>query len=237
MKQIPNLLTLANAVCGMMAIYFIQNASNTGLAIALIAAAVFDALDGWAARKVGSSSELGKQLDSLADAISFGATAGFLWSSILADFAGFPQPWSMIIGALVTASSVMRLAKFNISTTQSTDFIGMPTPANALFALGLWSWLGNWDHWQWTLSLEGSLRLVFEYGLLALALYSVYWQNARFRVISLKDDGNAKRKWGLYALGAIFLAFVSFFGALSISIVVFLLPIISGIVLIESNSK
>src|SRR6056300_1882088 len=109
MKHIPNLLTLANAVCGMMAIYFIVNASNTGLAIALIAAATFDMLDGWAARKVGASSELGKQLDSLADAISFGATSGFLWSSILADYAKVPQPWSMLVGASVTAASVYRL--------------------------------------------------------------------------------------------------------------------------------
>ena len=68
----------------MMAVYFIFNSSTTGLAIALIAAALFDMLDGWAARKLGTSSELGKQLDSLADVISFGATSGFLWSSTLA---------------------------------------------------------------------------------------------------------------------------------------------------------
>ena len=114
MKHIPNLLTLANAICGMMAIYFIVNASSTGLVIALLSAATFDALDGWAARKVGVSSELGKQLDSLADAISFGAVSGFIWSSILADFARMPQPWAMLIGALVTASSIYRLGVFNL---------------------------------------------------------------------------------------------------------------------------
>jgi len=102
MKHIPNLLTLANAICGMMAIYFIVNSSSTGLVIALLSAATFDALDGWAARKVGASSALGKQLDSLADAISFGAVSGFIWSSILADYARMPQPWAMLIGALVT---------------------------------------------------------------------------------------------------------------------------------------
>ena len=103
MKHIPNLLTLANAICGMMAIYFIVNSSSTGLVIALLSAATFDALDGWAARKVGAFSALGKQLDSLADAISFGAVSGFIWSSILADYARMSQPWAMLIGAMVTA--------------------------------------------------------------------------------------------------------------------------------------
>ncbi|NCF54281.1 MAG: hypothetical protein GWP31_06415, partial [Bacteroidetes bacterium] len=147
MKHIPNLLTLANAICGMMAIYFIVNASSTGLVIALLSAATFDALDGWAARKVGVSSELGKQLDSLADAISFGAASGFIWSSILADFARMPQPWAMLIGALVTASSIYRLGVFNLKEDADKDFTGMPTPANALFALGLWSWMGQWENW------------------------------------------------------------------------------------------
>ena len=134
MKHIPNLLTLANAICGMMAIYFIVNSSSTGLVIALLSAATFDALDGWAARKVAASSALGKQLDSLADAISFGAVSGFIWSSILADYARMPQPWAMLLGATVTASSIYRLGIFNLKEEGDKDFTGMPTPANALFA-------------------------------------------------------------------------------------------------------
>ena len=126
MKHIPNLLTLANAICGMMAIYFIVNSSSTGLVIALLSAATFDALDGWAARKVGASSALGKQLDSLADAISFGAVSGFIWSSILADYARMPQPWAMLIGAMVTASSIYRLGVFNLKEDGEKDFTGMP---------------------------------------------------------------------------------------------------------------
>jgi len=229
MKHIPNLLTLANAICGMMAIYFIVNASNTGLAIALVAAALFDMLDGWAARKVGGSSELGKQLDSLADAISFGATSGFLWSSILADYAKVPQPWAMLMGASVTAASVYRLAVFNLREDGGIDFIGMPTPANALFALGLWSWC--WNNLLWIMALEGTQLLIWHMALVSIAFYTIYWQNASFQVLSLKGGGDTRRKIGQYTLVGILAVMIPFFGALSISIVVFLLPIISAFAL------
>ena len=231
MKHIPNLLTLANAICGMMAIYFIVNASSTGLAISLIAAATFDMFDGWAARKIGTSSELGKQLDSLADAISFGATSGFLWSSILADYGHMPQPWAMLIGALVTASSVYRLGVFNTLEGGSKDFIGMPTPANALFALGLWSWMGRWDNWEWIMALEGAQLLIWHIALVSIAFYAIYWQNASFQVLSLKGGGDTRRKIGQYSLVGILAVMIPFFDALSISIVVFLLPIISAFAL------
>ena len=234
MKHIPNLLTLANAICGMMAIYFIVNASSTGLVIALLSAATFDALDGWAARKVGVSSELGKQLDSLADAISFGAVSGFIWSSILADFARMPQPWAMLIGALVTASSIYRLGVFNLKEDGDKDFTGMPTPANALFALGLWSWMGQWENWEWIISFEGTTLLLWHVGLVALALYTVFWQNATFKVMSLKGGGTKRRKWGQYILVGMFVIMIPFFGALTLSIIVFLLPIISAFALKNS---
>ena len=231
MKHIPNLLTLSNAICGMMAIYFVVNDSSNGLAIALIAAALFDMLDGWAARKIGVSSELGKQLDSLSDAISFGATSGFLWASILEDFAKVPQPWAMLVGAGVTASSIYRLGVFNLREDGNKDFIGMPTPANALFALGLWSWMGRWDNWEWIMALEGSQLLIWHIALVSIAIYTIYWQNASFQVLSLKGGGDTRRKIGQYTLVGILAVMIPFFGALSISIVVFLLPIISAFAL------
>ena len=215
----------------MMAVYFIFNSSTTGLAVALIAAALFDLLDGWAARKLGTSSELGKQLDSLADVISFGATSGFLWSSILADYAKVPQPWAMLVGTTVTAASVYRLAVFNLREDEGKDFIGMPTPANALFALGLWSWMGSWDNWEWIMALEGSQSLLWHMTLVSIAFYAIYWQNASFQVLSLKGGGDTRRKIGQYTLVGILAIMIPFFGALSISIVVFLLPIISAFAL------
>lgn len=225
MKHLPNLLTLGNAVAGVMAIYFIQNQITSGLAAALIIAAIFDALDGWVARKVGVAGPLGKQLDSLADAISFGATAGFLWSNILFHGGRIEQPWAILIGGFVTASSVLRLAKFNLDTDQTTDFKGMPTPANALFALGIWSYLNSYEVWDWTIkATEGQQQLLTAVLLLGAA-WVIYWQNASFRVMSLKEGGSKNRKWAQYGLGAIFIALFPFLGALAISIVVFLLPV------------
>lgn len=227
MKHLPNLLTMANAASGVVALFFIATQNGTGVAAALIASAIFDGLDGWVARKVGSSGELGKQLDSLADAIAFGATAGFLWNNILADFAGIPQPFSIILGSFVAAASVMRLARFNLDPSQKIDFKGMPTPSNALFALGLWAWLNKWDQWQWVLSLEGIEKLVFQVVAILLLGLSVYWLNASFKVLSLKEDkSDSKRTWLQRAAVIIFLALLPFVGALSISIVVLLLPVL-----------
>ena len=231
MKHIPNILTLANAVCGMMAIYFIVNDSSAGLAYALISAAFFDLIDGWTARKIGVTSALGKQLDSLADAISFGATSGFLWSGILSDYARVPHLWAMLLGACVTAASIYRLAVFNLGEDGQKDFIGMPTPANALFALGLWSWMGYYENWIWILTLEGIELLLWHMSLVALAIYAIYWQNAPFQVLSLKGGGDSRRKFGQYMVVGILAVLIPFLGALSISIVVFLLPIISAFAL------
>lgn len=226
MKHLPNLLTLLNATLGVAAIYFIQADSGTGVVACLLAAALCDMLDGLLARKLGVSGPLGKELDSLSDAISFGAVPAFLWSSILGGYGAIEQPYAIFMGGLVAASSVYRLAKFNLSTDQKIDFIGMPTPANALFALGIWSWLGSMENWQWVVSFDSDQRLIFTLVLVALWAISVYWTNANILVISLKDGGSKARKRGQFVLIPLFLLFSYFFQSLALSIVVFLLPII-----------
>jgi len=226
MKHLPNLLTLLNATLGVAAIYFIQADSGTGVVACLLAAALCDMLDGLLARKLGVSGPLGKELDSLSDAISFGAVPAFLWSSILGGYGAIDQPFAIFMGGLVAASSVYRLAKFNLSTEQKIDFIGMPTPANALFALGIWSWLGSMENWQWVVSFDSDQRLIFTLVLVALWAISVYWTNANILVISLKDGGSKARKRGQFVLIPLFLLFSYFFRSLALSIVVFLLPII-----------
>ena len=109
MKHIPNLLTLLNAGCGVVATYFIFNQSTSGVAACLVLACIADLFDGMFARKLGVNSDLGIQLDSLADTISFGVVPAFLWSSILTDFGTLEQPWGVILGAGIAASSVYRL--------------------------------------------------------------------------------------------------------------------------------
>lgn len=132
-KNIPNLLTLTNAFLGSLSIAFIFK-GEWATAIACIAGAlVADFLDGFLARKLNALSPLGKDLDSLADAISFGAAPAAMLYSVLA------YQWSAFawLSFLLVPASVYRLAKFNHDTRQTRSFIGLPTPANALFWLGI----------------------------------------------------------------------------------------------------
>ena len=137
-KHIPNTLTLANLLCGCLSIVisitalFFGNLHLAGLLIFL--AALFDFLDGFAARLFNAYSDIGKQLDSLADMVSFGVAPAMMALQILvsqSDEAPF-EGWTYIVFIMVLFSA-LRLAKFNIDTRQTDHFIGMPTPANAIF--------------------------------------------------------------------------------------------------------
>lgn len=139
LKYIPNTLTCLNLACGFVAIILSFNVRTFAMAGYLIlAAAIFDFLDGFAARGLKAYSEIGKQLDSLADVISFGVAPGVLIFQLLQFTV---MPWTIstfeksfyIIPALIPVFSALRLAKFNIDTRQTSSFIGLPTPASAIF--------------------------------------------------------------------------------------------------------
>jgi CDP-diacylglycerol--serine O-phosphatidyltransferase len=141
-KQIPNTITLLNLVCGCLAIISTFHKTFELTATLVILAAVLDFFDGFAARLLKVNSEMGKQLDSLADMVTFGVVPGFvMYQLIIFDigsssaYIGPNEPvWSLAYIALVIpVFSAYRLAKFNIDTRQSDSFIGLPTPANALF--------------------------------------------------------------------------------------------------------
>jgi len=136
------MLTLLNLLCGCLAIISTFHKSFELTAILLMMAAVFDFFDGFAARLLGVHSELGKQLDSLADMVTFGVVPGFVMYQLIiyaigsgAAYLGPDEPvWYLAYaGMLIPLFSAYRLAKFNIDTRQSDQFIGLPTPANALF--------------------------------------------------------------------------------------------------------
>jgi CDP-diacylglycerol--serine O-phosphatidyltransferase len=237
MKHIPNLLTLINATCGVVAIYFITAQSTNGVAACILLAALCDLLDGMVARKLGVQGALGKELDSLADAISFGAVPAFLWSSILSDYGTLAQPWAIILGGAVAASSIYRLAKFNLSTDQSIDFIGMPTPANALFALGLWIWLGRWEQWDWIVSMSTDERVVMTLILISMLSLSAYWLNSRMPILSFKSTDNNIRRIAQAMIVLLFCVLVIFVGPLAFTITVATLPLISLATVQLSNRK
>ena len=141
---VPNMLTLANLLAGCAAIIFTlqYHAYETAFWL-IIAAAVFDFFDGFAARLLNQSSPLGVQLDSLADDVTFGLAPAVVMYDLYLDSPSYygldPEimgwlKWGVLI---IAAFSVLRLAKFNIDTTQSAEFEGLPTPANALMLMSL----------------------------------------------------------------------------------------------------
>lgn len=138
---IPNSLTALNLFCGCLAVLaFLNHFYLLGIILVFVAA-LADFFDGFVARLLKVSSELGKQLDSLADMVSFGFVPGTIVFVALCKIEHLPDFRAVIdnhnylplIGFLITVFSGVRLAKFNIDTRQSDSFIGLPTPANTLF--------------------------------------------------------------------------------------------------------
>ncbi|MDD4500452.1 MAG: CDP-diacylglycerol--serine O-phosphatidyltransferase [Bacteroidales bacterium] len=128
--HIPNAITCLNLLCGALGIAFLFKDRIDIAFWLLIAAAVFDFLDGFAARLLHAYSPLGKELDSLADTISFGLLPAFMLYVVYLPAA--PLQWLAFIPFLVAVFSALRLAKFNVDTRQTSSFLGLPTPANAL---------------------------------------------------------------------------------------------------------
>lgn len=136
--SLPNLLTCANLLTGCVAIWFAFRGELTTACYLVGLAAAFDFADGLVARAMKLYSPIGKELDSLADVISFGVLPGVLLLQLLertplAD--SFRE--APLLGFLFTAFSALRLAKFNVDTRQTTSFIGVPTPAATLFVSAL----------------------------------------------------------------------------------------------------
>lgn len=144
---IPNMFTLGNGICGFSAILCAastlnpSNNSTTCLLCSIgliLLAMVFDALDGWVARKMGTSSDIGAQLDSMCDAVSFGAApAVLLWFTCAGGVPAFVL-WS--VGAVYVGCALFRLARFNVQTTDHSSeshrwFTGLPSPAAAAMVL------------------------------------------------------------------------------------------------------
>lgn len=129
--HIPNLLTLLNLLSGVIGIIWVVEGEVLYGAYFVLISAGFDFLDGFAARLLKVQSLLGKELDSLSDVVSFGVLPGVIFFSLIEKQS--PNPWLPYLGLIVPLLSAYRLAKFNLDTRQGDKFIGLPTPANALF--------------------------------------------------------------------------------------------------------
>lgn len=135
---IPNIITSCNLISGCIATLYAFMGKPEWALLFIILGAAFDFCDGLSARALGVSSPIGKELDSLADNITFGfAPAAIVYYELLMQ--DYPASMGCIaeyipyLAFLIAAFSALRLAKFNLDTRQSDSFIGLPTPANALF--------------------------------------------------------------------------------------------------------
>jgi len=133
-KQIPNSITLGNLTCGLFAIISIFKFELEMAAFLIILAAVLDFFDGFVARLLKVDGALGKQLDSLADMVTFGLAPALILNALVS----FEHPYLAYSFVLVALMSAYRLAKFNIDTRQTNSFIGVPTPFNAMLTI---SWI------------------------------------------------------------------------------------------------
>lgn len=163
-KHIPNSLTLLNLFSGCCGIVACLQQEYTLVPIFLSISLLADFLDGFAARALNVKSELGGQLDSLADMVTFGVLPGIMLFNIIQAKTNFittiaasspinllEQPVALV-GFVYTLFACLRLAKFNLDTRQTENFIGLNTPSGALFILGFymqffsdWSLQSNWD--------------------------------------------------------------------------------------------
>jgi len=139
-KHIPNTITCCNLISGCIATYYAFQAAFELALLFIVIGAVFDFFDGMVARLLHVSSPIGKELDSLADDITF----GFAPSAVVFEYL---RPETELLPFLVfvmAAFSALRLAKFNLDERQALGFIGLPTPANALFWVALITGAGEW---------------------------------------------------------------------------------------------
>ena len=134
---LPNLMTCANLLCGCVGIVSVFHGDLLLAGTLIGVAGVFDFLDGFVARLLNQSSPIGKELDSLADVVTFGALPAFMIFRLIEKTATSSSAWLPYLAFTLAVFSALRLAKFNIDTRQSDSFIGVPTPANALLVASL----------------------------------------------------------------------------------------------------
>ena len=196
-KHIPNSLTCCNLMCGCMATGAAFYGNYRWAIVVIIVGAVFDFFDGMVARLLGVSSPIGKELDSLADVVTFGVAPSAILFYLFHEvqYPAFLEPAAKILpytAFLMAAFSALRLAKFNLDTRQTTSFIGLPTPANALF----WGSLVVGQHaflvsakfnaaFLFLFMFLSCLLLVAEVPLFSLKFKDLSWEHNRVQYIFL----------------------------------------------------
>ena len=222
-KHIPNTITLLNQFSGIVACIFAYNSRFDLALLFVLIGATLDFMDGAMARLLHVSSPLGKELDSLADVITFGLVPGMIAFRLLGPLA---EVWEYMpyLGFLITLFSTYRLGKFNIDERQTTSFIGLATPANAIFWLGLaygyQSLLSAVSPWFVLVAVEVSAYLlVCELPMFSFKFHNFGWAENRIRY--------------MFIIGAIVLAVVFFRQSLPLIILWYILLSVVGALTIK----
>lgn len=233
-KHIPNILTSMNILSGCVASVMAFEGNYLWVAIWVIIAAIFDFFDGFSARMLKAYSPIGKELDSLADMVSFGlapALAVFHFLSynntigsptfIIADSQFHIKEIIPYVSFLLVIFSGLRLAKFNVDERQSTSFIGLPTPANALFWISFCFGVNRLDEFTQLSLFYPTIILIIVFSLLMTSEIPMF----SLKVSGLKLKGNELR----YLLIVFMVAAVIFWGVFGISAGIIFYIILSAI--------
>lgn len=235
-KHVPNLITLLNLSAGLIALVY---AFDTNLQMAFFWVCMgifFDFWDGFFARVFKVQSPLGVQLDSLADMVTSGVVPGVVMYKLLESITDLQDDYNLssdnfylgllpFVGFIITLASCYRLAKFNIDTRQTDSFIGLPTPANALFIMSLPMILNHSD----------GTGIVFDllsnpYVLVGISLLSAFMLNAEIPLFSLKVkyfNWNTNKIQFIFLIASVLLLF--FFQYLAIPIIILFYVLLSAI--------
>jgi CDP-diacylglycerol--serine O-phosphatidyltransferase len=212
-KHVPNILTLANLFTGCVGIVYTFNDNLAYAAYAIWIAAVFDFFDGFSARLLKVTSPIGKELDSLADMVTFGALPSFILFKMMA---GASYEIAAYVAFALALFSALRLAKFNVDTSQTTTFIGMPTPAAAFFVSGLPFWKNQYPDlvsWQIIMVITVILSLLLV---------------APIKMLALKfSEYSINKNWPKYLMLLLSVVAFIFLGSKSLPVIITLYLLIS----------
>ena len=222
-RHIPNIITLCNLLCGCIAVVYAAGGNVYVAGGWVLLGIFFDFFDGFFARLLKVKSEIGLQLDSLADMVTSGVVPGITMYQMLqmSDIMKSTNAWVVYlpyIGFFITLASAYRLANFNIDTRQTTGFIGLPTPANTLFIISL-AVIQNTG----TVALLHSTWVLF-----VITIISSYLLNANLPLFALKfKDYSFKNNAVKYIFLAISVLLIAILKVIAVPIIILLYILLS----------
>ena len=212
-SYIPNIITCCNLTAGSLAVIMALRGTFEQAAIFILIAAVCDFLDGVSARLLHAYSDMGKELDSLSDLISFGLAPGLMVYALLNDYLLLPYgnfEYLAYIALLIPVAGGIRLAKFNVDDRQTSSFIGLPIPANALFWIGVC--FADTRDWHPVIIL--ALIVLFSYlmvsnlPMFSLKASNLSWSNNKLRYILVITSLGLVIWLGLTGLAGAIIAYI-----------------------------